>query len=162
MKCKCKCGDVLAGMVVKQKHFKDPKKAKVFGLLAYRESQICVALGSLHTWRLHIMSPACQNATLRQVCSLQLLSAFSRKVQQSFIGELKQNGVLRPDAAVSYRSTQAVWMIHQAKKKKTCTKGYYFFNSSVLILVRNKPSWYFFCKQRKRSCLINPGGLSII
>lgn len=61
------------------------------------------------------MPPACQNATLRQVCSLQLLSAFSRKVQQSFIGELKLNGVLRPDAAVSYRSTHAAWIIHQAR-----------------------------------------------
>lgn len=85
------------------------------------------------------------------------------KVQQSpttsFIRELKLNSVLTPDAAVSYRSIQAVWIIHQArllhwstgwelkKKKRTHTKGCYSIYSSLLRLVRNRVNIFLQAKE---------------
>lgn len=58
----------------------------------------------------------CQLRWLQLLISLQHREG---KVQQSFILELKVNGVLTPDAAASDKSIQVVWIIHQARRLHT-------------------------------------------
>lgn len=107
-----------------------------------------------------------------QVCSLKLSIFFRVWKVKSFMGELKVNGVLTPDAAVSYRSIEAVCIIHQArllarspgwnkKKKKETQKALICFIpvysdcwGTVLI---------FFWQQIKLlSCLMNSESMWII